>query len=280
MPETTKPETEPKKNFHIAYRGLERSPIGSWRKTEIVDPRNGVVAVTPPGKKVLIYGAGLHHRQAPLDDESWEVWCINLIPALDSMGKLRADRWFDIHQRLAQTDDDLKWIGEVCPVPIYVPEDLLDAGPRCVRFPHERIIATFGSANFACSFAYQIALALYEGYKTIGLFGVELPYGTRRERTVEWASVAFWMGYATACGVHFVLPQGSRLAQHPFLYGIQYKEEIEDVEKYLKVLASYGTAERDSAADGPNAIDGGYIEIEETPDIQPEDSDGQEDETV
>lgn len=215
---------------HLADRRLRWSPLNS--PPDIVDAAGGLVRSRSARRKVVIYGAGGGHLEAPLDDPDWEVWAINLIPPYDRDGRVRADRWFDLHQRVAQTPDDLRWI-ESCPLPIYVPEDLLDAGPHCVRFPHERLEARFGVAYWTCSFCYQIALALHEGFTHIGLFGVELSIGTRRERSVEWAGVSWWMGYAEALGVAFHLPAMTRLGTHQFRYGIEYAEEIADVEAYL-----------------------------------------------
>ena len=183
--------------MHLADYGpnLTQSPLN--HPPAVLDARSGVLS-SSARRKVVIYGAGYGKTEAPLNDPDWEVWALNLIPPLDFAGRLRCDRWWDIHQRVAQTSDDLRWIA-ACPVPIYVPDDLVDAGRNCVRFPLEKVYA----GPFACTFAYQIALALTEGFTHIGLYGVELAYGTRRERTVEWASVNWWMGYAEAKGVKF-----------------------------------------------------------------------------
>ena len=217
----------------LVDRPLAWSPLN--QPPAILDARDGRVAWDQSRSKVCIYGAGLGRDEAPLDDPCWTVWALNLVPPLDRQGRVRADAWWDIHQREAQTADDLRWIAR-CPVPIYVPADLLDASPLAVRYPIERVEAAYGS-YFVCTFAYQIALALLEGFREIGLYGVELAYGTLRERTVEFACVSWWMGYAEATGVVFHLPHGSRLGRHPFRYGLEYRDEIGDVNRYLKTLA-------------------------------------------
>ena len=244
------------KRWHPAYQTYAMSPFR--RTATIVNRDEGVVSVEPRTKALVIYGAGRGKELALqyLNDPLFEVWGLNLIVPMDGDGRFRADRWFDIHQRKAQTVDDMVWIHEKCPVPIYVPEDLM-GGPMCVRFPHERLEAIFGAVDWACTFSYQIALAIAEGYKTIALCGIELPYGTRRERTVEWASVQFWMGVAHMSGVRFIVPPGSMLGRHPFRYGIEYDEEIKAVNDYLATIDSYGIKERERS-DGPSAIDGGF----------------------
>lgn len=219
---------------HLVDRGLPWSPLN--RPPRIMNARAGTVA-WDERKKVCIYGAGMGRQEAPLDDDSWVVLALNVIPPLDRSGRIRADAWFDIHQRCAQSADDLRWIAQ-CQVPIYVPDDLLDAGPNCVRYPIEHVEAEVAQGPLACTFAYQISLAMLEGFTTIGLYGVELAYGTMRERTLELASVSWWMGYAEAKGVSFRLPRNSRLGTHRYRYGLDYDAEIQDVKTYERQLAA------------------------------------------
>jgi hypothetical protein len=184
-------------------------------------------------RKVAIVGAGFGREQAPYDDPEWEVWALNVVGAWDREGRLRADRWFELHERKAQSADDLRWIAKV-PCPIYVPDDLLDASPMAVRFPVEMLEGAYGG-YFTCTFAYQLALALAEGFHEVGLYGVELAFGTERERTVEWACVSWWMGFLEGRGVRFSLPVATMLGHHAYRYGLQYDEEKAHVERYLSL---------------------------------------------
>lgn len=231
---------------HLADRDLRWSALN--QDYSVQDHR----LVYPPRKAfpraVVITGASGDGATDPLlDNPDLEVWGINLIPPMDAHGCVRADRWFDLHQRKAQTADDMRWIAN-CPRPIYVPPDLLDAGPNCVLFPlgniMERLLMSepdwMQAPPFACTFAYQIALALHEGFRSISLLGVELSRGTRRERTVEWASVNWWLGFARARGVQVNVAPSSRLGQHEFLYGFQYDEEIAEVREYVESTAGAG----------------------------------------
>ena len=226
-----------------------------------LSPLNGASILR---RKVCIYGAGLGKHEAPLDDPSWEVWSLNLVPPLDSRGRLRCDKWFDLHQRKAQTKDDLRWIA-ACPVPIYLPPDLMDASPRAIRFPLEEIEKALKSKYWAVSFAYQIALVMYENWKwadsvidgakatdlvvedvcekamsnmpytDLGLYGIELAWGTERERTVEWACASYWLGRAQQSGlrIHTPVKEQSLLGQHYARYGFEYQEEIDAVNLYV-----------------------------------------------
>lgn len=211
---------------HLADRTLALSPL------------NGVKG----RRKVAIIGAGLGFKEAPLDDPEWDIWTCNLVAPLDSAGRLRADRWFDIHQREAQSADDLRWIGS-CPVPIYLPPDLLDAGRTPMVYPLAAIEAEFGVSYWACTFAYQIALVLYENARAarpaarpwtdLGLYGVELAVGDERERTVEWANTSYWLGQAEARGLRLHRPEWSMLGRHLARYGFEYAKEAGLVKDYV-----------------------------------------------
>lgn len=218
--------------LHLADVPFALSPLNV--PMEIV---NGEVVPHERRPGVLIIGAGLGRQDAPLTDPRFEVWTCNLIAPWQytaGLRFLRADRWFDLHQRCAQTEDDLRWIAK-CPVPIYLPEDLLDASPMAVPYPLVEMEQRFGG-YWACTFAYQIALAMAEGFTEIGLFGVELAYGTPRERTVEWANVAWWAGYAEAKGITIHLPAQSRIGRHTYRYGLEYDAEKVSTEKYLSYV--------------------------------------------
>lgn len=219
------------RQLHLADRHLRWSPLNHMPGI----PTHGGLLLdwSEHPKKVCIYGAGLGKHEAPLDSEDWTVWALNLVPPMDSRGRVRADAWFDLHQRCAQTDDDLRWIAK-CPVPIYVPDDLADHGDNTMRFPHEMVEQAFGASYFTCTFAYQIALAMLCGFEEIGLFGVELRYGSRREMTVEWACTSWWMGMAHANGIKLTVPRGSWLGGHPARYGLEYDRELQVVNEYVR----------------------------------------------
>jgi hypothetical protein len=233
---------------HIADCDFELSPYNA--PAIITSARKGTVVLDVPRHKVAIVGAGHGKEYAPYNDDEWEVWGLNAVPPLDHNHRLRADRWFEMHVMAAQNDKDMQWIRR-CPFPIYLVPDAAECVfaernrlgtvpkepdiPTAVRYPLERVEARFG-VYWACSFAYQIALALDEGFTDIGLYGVELCFGTMRERTVEWANVSFWVGLAQGMGVNIHLPPYSRLGRHSYRYGIEYYQEKTEVERYVARL--------------------------------------------
>jgi hypothetical protein len=119
-------------------------------------------------------------------------------------------------------------------VPIYTAGQDCE-NPNAVPYLIEDIVAKYPD-YFAVTFAYEMALALHEGFSEIGLFGVELPRGTLRERTVEWACLHFWIGLARGRGIRVTLPADSPLVWHPARYGLEYDAEVEGVEAYLRTV--------------------------------------------
>lgn len=176
-------------------------------------------------------------RQAPYDDPTWEVWGFNMANRLDFMkdrqGHFRADRWFDLHPLSVQDDLDMAWI-ETCPVPLYLTEPY-EQNPNALVYPLEavnRFAAQYGMADYyASSFAYAIALALYEGFQTIGLFGADLDWG--RERVVEHGNLCAWVGLARGLGREVIIPAKSALLTHPARYGFDYHAEKTAVEQRM-----------------------------------------------
>jgi hypothetical protein len=215
---------------HLAnvWRQFERSPLNA---ETVYYAASGIAHTVPQRLKICIYGAGLGKEYAPLEDPEWAVWALNLVAPIDTHGRLRADVWWDIHQRVAQTEDDMRWIAE-CPFKIYVPPDLEGSSPNAIAYPLEIIELAFGISYWACTFAYQIALAIHMGATDIGLYGVELAFGTNRERTVEWANVAYWIGRAVERGITIHTPESTTLRCHPGRYGFEYTRELDAVRRY------------------------------------------------
>lgn len=189
-------------------------------------------------RKVALIGASQLDptERPPLEDPEWDVWSCNSLwrLCLDAHGRFRADRWFELHPLPVQTPRELDEMY-TCPVPLYVLED--EEAPQWERFPLGALRERWGARDYyTCTMAYQIALALTYGYQSIGLWGMELWQGTPRERYVEHRCVEYWLGVARGMGVEVVLPEYSQLISHKLLYGYQYREEAEMVERELEWL--------------------------------------------
>jgi hypothetical protein len=197
---------------------------------------NGRVICEPKRKKVAIVAfsqTGIAARDFHnLPD--WEIWGLNHGYALklfwDDEGRFRCDRHWEMHPVRVQPTNDLRWMS-VCPIPIYV-LDLNDTHPQgysenAVQFPRAECEALFPMAApgfWACTFSYQIALAIIEGFEEIALLGFD--FATPREWLFERPNVLFWAGYAAGMGIKLTWPKESTLFEHPFAYGYDYEGEI------------------------------------------------------
>ena len=117
--------------------------------------------------------------------------------------------------------------------------------PMSVKFPLADIAAKIVGCPmyFTCTFAYQIALAIYEEFETIGLFGVNLPYGSPRERLIETPCTEYWLGVASGRGIEIQIPDDEYLLYHQYLYGYNYQKEIDYTKR--KVAAMWGRMQTD-----------------------------------
>ena len=205
---------------------------------------NGSVVVKPKRYRVAITGAGKSLRSLPWHDETWEIWGINNFwnAMRDPSDRLRADRWFELHPPTDDIQDphDMAWLRE-CPVPIYTTEPF-PQNPNAVVFPINMLAKKFRD-YFACTFAYQIALALHEGFRELAVHGLELAYGTQREATVERACVNWWLGYAEGCGMTVTVPSNDFVTTHWARYGFDYWNEAHAVEEYVGTLIGRKVAE-------------------------------------
>ena len=180
-------------------------------------------------KKVAIIGAGLTRQDAPYHDPEWEIWGCN------EMTIERADKWFELHPMPVQNEAELKWLKE-CEQPLYV-LNKTKGMPRSITYPLNAICdALKVEPYFTCTFAYEIAFALYDGFTTIGLWGCNLPMGSPRERIFESRCVEWWLGFAQGRGVEIVIPEEDSLAKCEYLYGYDYELEKKDIEGRVYLL--------------------------------------------
>ena len=121
--------------------------------------------------KVALLGCGDTLPLAPFDDPSWEIW---------SSGQwqetvTRWDAWFEIHdiEALPQSFKfHLVWMAQQ-EKPIYVmrPSGFVPSG---VVLPHQEIEDAHGKEFLTSAVAWMFAKAIDDGYKEIGLWGVEM----------------------------------------------------------------------------------------------------------
>jgi hypothetical protein len=188
---------------------------------KILDHEKGVVeSYCPDGTKrtkmaIVGFAASSMHL-APFNDPSWEIVGLNQL-----YRKIpRADRWLEIHANyldaVVEGTDHKKWLAEA-PIPIYM-ADRVPGIPNSVRFPIERVMK--GHLDyFTSTVAFAVALAIEEGFKEIGLWGIDLIVGD--EYFYQKPCAEFWLGVAHGKGITVTLPNTTALCKQSHRYGYE-----------------------------------------------------------
>lgn len=184
-------------------------------------------------KKVAIIGFTQHNNVAPWNDPDWELWGLNDLhsafeqfrPGIFTNEPDRV-RWFQIHHDRngeypgARDPEHTKWLqNTLVPVYTFVPNDEIKS---CVRYPINEILRAFPRAYFNNSISWMIALAIYEGFETIGLYGVDMAIDGvhgQSEYAHQRPSVEYFVGIAEGRGIEFLIPEESEICKTGALYG-------------------------------------------------------------
>jgi hypothetical protein len=181
-------------------------------------------------KKLALLGCSKSYEKAPFDDKSYEIWTVN---------EFDAPRWdimFELHPMSVQNERELEFLKN-CEKPIYVLEET-PLVPKGIVYPLDVILEqSWVDEYFCCTFAYQIALAIYEGFEVIELWGMNAEQGSPRERTVESANIQHWLGIAKGRGIDVYWHD------HPmkvrWKYGYDYHDEIVDIINWICRLTAH-----------------------------------------
>lgn len=203
--------------------------MSTFPKAHIIDAEEGIVKTKPLVKRVAILGFGQSRAEAPYDNPHWEIWICNEGHAS------RFDRAWEMHPLEVQTQRELGWLRE-CKKPVYLLELDRERVPNGVRYPIEKILSITGTRDyFTSTFAYQIALAIYEDFEEIGLWGVPFFRGSPREQTVERGCLEWWLGLAEGKGIKVTTAKSDKLIYHPHRYGYDYWSE----KRYTEGMMGY-----------------------------------------
>lgn len=196
--------------------------------------------------KVAIIGFTQHQVHAPWNNDEWEIWGLNdlyeVMPQYNQHlfqgERWNRVRWFQVHRNDhgeipdgARDPKHREWLANAkCPVYMFEPRPEI---PTAVRYPLEEVLRLFPRAYFNNTISWMIALALHEGFETIGIWGVDMAldgvhgqseYGHQRP------SVEYFVGWADGHGVDFYIPIESEICKCGFLYG---KDNITPVRRKL-----------------------------------------------
>ncbi len=116
-----------------------------------------------------------------------------------------SDAVFQIHKsviwRSATNRNDPKhyeWLksGDT---PIVYMQDVYDDVPNSVKYPIDEILEAYPRGYFTSSVALALALAIYQGYERMEIYGVEMETST--EYGHQRNAVSYWIGFAEGLGI-------------------------------------------------------------------------------
>ena len=184
--------------------------------------------VSRVANKVAIVGFCENTRgRAPFKDPAFEVWgCNHLYPYLPKRddGSEAWDRWFDVHSPEWSAQylhpkvwaEHSAWLAKDHGRPIYMQAHYADM-PCSVPYPVAEVTERMGRAYFTSAIAYQLALAICEGFEEIHLFGVDLRHDT--EYGQQRPCAEYWLGRAEGEGIKVWRPDESAILSCEGLYG-------------------------------------------------------------
>jgi len=246
MPEMA--NNEPKKEF--VPKAVQELREGGKQKggvnTVITNPPEQLRPTEPPPKiielhnktkdKVAIVGFTETQNLAPYQDKTWEIWACNEFYARCP----RLDVLFEIHSREEWGKDcgstygpkHTEWLQKA-QIPIYMAKKYEDI-PTAIAYPWEEIKTKFPHGDYLNnSISIMIALALFLGYKEIGVWGVEMAHHT--EFPIQRPSCEYWLGIISGLFLargypKLTLIEGSELLNTPYTYG------LENIAKFKRII--------------------------------------------
>jgi hypothetical protein len=194
-------------------------------------------------EKVAIVGCADSKTLAPFNmPQDWEFWGVNNLHL--TLPKAPWSRWFELHsfsydqatntyfrrgkndfrgQPVAVYLESLQKLS----IPVYMqrPWPVI---PNAVQYPVEAILQRFGG-YFTNTISWMIALAIHEGFKTIGIWGVDMavssPLRSQNEYSHQRPSCEYFIGLARGMGIEVIVPDQCDLLKTRFLYCFQEPQE-------------------------------------------------------
>jgi hypothetical protein len=154
-------------------------------------------------KRVIMFGGAGTLKPVPPVVPGEERWGLNNLRKMKASGG-RFDactRWFDLHWKEYIISDGKRnvwgWYQRLT-IPVYLWQTYPDL-PTSVAYPVEAVRTMFGGTRlFTSSLDWQIALALYEGFEEIELYGFRMGHPSYKHQV---GSGRWWLKQCAERGV-------------------------------------------------------------------------------
>ncbi|KKT30758.1 MAG: hypothetical protein UW18_C0011G0019 [Microgenomates group bacterium GW2011_GWF1_44_10] len=212
-------------------------------------------------RKLAIVGTHPATRNnAPFDDPSVDIWVFNESPMAtkeyypnepDRQWCKRWDACIQLHKPEVYKSlqnwvnpKHWEWLQREHGDKVIYMQDVDENVPNSRKYPLDEIVATIPGANlkwFTASVSYALALAIYQGYEEIGLYGLDMESNT--EYGYQLMNFVYWIGIAYGRGINLYEICNKKYFSEK-LYG--YEGEIQiDREHFSKRFAELLTLWRD-----------------------------------
>lgn len=183
-------------------------------------------------KTVAIVGSHTRTRDdVPWDNKDIDIWVFNEAASIG--WPKRVDAVFQMHAEpvwknpLNRNNPEFPaWLREQHKYPLWMLDEYPEI-PASKSYPLDEICDLYlpllkkgliKQQFFTSTVAYTVALAMFQGYECIQLYGVEMASDT--EYHYQRDGVFFWLGMALSHGIEIYIPEKSRLFSEP-LYGYE-----------------------------------------------------------
>lgn len=173
--------------------------------------------------------------------EGWEYWGLNTLHKTHPKLLPKATRWFQMHNKHRAIDNKgdyqhWEWLKKQTNFPIYMHRQYEEV-PMSIPFPKDEILGVQNfNKYFTNSISWQIALAIYENFKVIHLYGIEMALSS--EYGYQRPSVEYFIGLAKGAGIEVFIPNRSDLLKTITLYGFEdhsvIKSKLREQKKEFK----------------------------------------------
>lgn len=171
---------------------------------------------------------------APYDDPDYEIWVFNewanaeWCKRWDAVIQIHGEKIYKNINKKAPHHWD--WLQQEYGKPIYM-QKVDPAVPNSVRYPLQEIVEKYQTSYFRATICYAIALALFQGYEEIHIWGVELKshaeYRSQRDCFIYWNGVAHGKITLHCCKGMFESP----------LYGFEEYMQEDQIQRYIEGLS-------------------------------------------
>ena len=160
-------------------------------------------------KELIILGLGRTRVECPYDHEVWGInhtySCAKRLDKLFFFDDLNTER-MQSGRPAEQFMAELKMLNKYIP---FVTNRTYEELPNITIYPIEEIVAHFKTRFFANTACYMLALAIYEKWDRIELYGIDHPMNS--EYVMAKGCTETWVTRALERGIEVYIPEGSAL---------------------------------------------------------------------